>query len=151
MELILVRHGHVEGIEPPRFRGRQDLALTPRGEREASATAARIAGRWKPSRMYTSPLRRTRQTAEAIRAATGLSPVERDAFIDINYGEWHGHTYDEVRERWSAEFDLWMQAPHLTLIPQGETLQEIAARATRHESGSTDHERRSSPGGFGRR
>src|SRR5215469_5664326 len=35
--IILVRHGHVEGIDPPRFRGREDLALTERGKAEAFA------------------------------------------------------------------------------------------------------------------
>jgi hypothetical protein len=32
---LLVRHGHVEGIHPARFRSREDLPLTKRGRAEA--------------------------------------------------------------------------------------------------------------------
>ena len=54
-KLILVRHGHVEGISPERFRGRAELPLTDTGRREAEATAARIAASWRPAAIYTSP------------------------------------------------------------------------------------------------
>src|SRR2546423_2768297 len=54
-KLILVRHGHVEGISPERFRGRAELPLTETGRREAAATAARIAASWRPAAIYTSP------------------------------------------------------------------------------------------------
>ena len=47
-KILLTRHGHVEGITPERFRGRQLLALTERGGAEARALARRIAGAWKP-------------------------------------------------------------------------------------------------------
>jgi len=38
-KILLTRHGHVEGITPERFRGRQQLALTERGRAEARALA----------------------------------------------------------------------------------------------------------------
>ena len=41
-KIILVRHGHVEGISPERFRGRVDLTLTAEGRRQAAVTADRI-------------------------------------------------------------------------------------------------------------
>lgn len=131
VKLILVRHGHVEGIDPPRFRGRWDLELSPRGECEARATAARIAGRWQPTHLYTSPLRRARQTAQAIAQATDLTSVVLDELSDLDYGAWQGLTYDETRAKWPVEMDCWLHAPHLALIPNGETLQDVAARATR--------------------
>ena len=54
-KIILVRHGHVEGISPERFRGRADLALTAEGRRQAEATARRIEASWTPA-AYASPL-----------------------------------------------------------------------------------------------
>jgi hypothetical protein len=36
-EILLVRHGHVEGISPERFRGRADLPLTAEGRRATEA------------------------------------------------------------------------------------------------------------------
>jgi broad specificity phosphatase PhoE len=53
-KLILVRHGHVEGISPERFRGRADLPLTETGRREAEATAKYIAASWRPAAIYTA-------------------------------------------------------------------------------------------------
>jgi probable phosphoglycerate mutase len=64
--IVLVRHGHVEGITPERFRGRADLALTERGRREAQAVTRRIAAGWTPSAIYTSPARRCMATAAPI-------------------------------------------------------------------------------------
>src|SRR5256885_14365215 len=49
-KLILVRHGHVEGISPERFRGRAELPLTETGRREAAAAAVRIAANWQIGR-----------------------------------------------------------------------------------------------------
>jgi len=34
-KVLLIRHGYVEGIKSERFRGRADLELTGRGQREA--------------------------------------------------------------------------------------------------------------------
>jgi len=48
-KIILVRHGHVEGITPERFRGRADLELTQQGRRQAEDTAARIKASWAPA------------------------------------------------------------------------------------------------------
>ena len=69
-KIILVRHGHVEGIDPPRFRGRTELPLTEIGMRQAQQTAQRIAAHWKPLSLYTSPMGRK---VEAMRTS-GLNP-----------------------------------------------------------------------------
>ena len=103
--IILVRHGHVEGISPERFRGRADLMLTPEGHRQAEATARRIHATWKPAAIYTSPLSRCRATGEAISSLLGLSPNPLDGLIDIDYGQWQGLTPDEVRSRWPEMLD----------------------------------------------
>ena len=34
-KILLTRHGHVEGIKPERFRGREPLDLTARGRADA--------------------------------------------------------------------------------------------------------------------
>ena len=69
--IVLTRHGHVEGIRPKRFRGREDLTLTQRGEAEARAVAEYIAAQWRPTKVYASPLRRCAATGAAMGAAGG--------------------------------------------------------------------------------
>ena len=128
-KLILVRHGHVEGISPERFRGRADLMLTAEGRRQAAATARRIQQSWMPVAVYSSPLSRCRATAEAIATPFDLSPAVLEGLIDIDYGEWQGLTPDEVRGRWPDRLRTWYGAPHWAVVPGGETLQQVLSRA----------------------
>src|SRR5947207_9968481 len=127
-KLILVRHGHVEGISPERFRGRAELPLTETGHREADATAKRIAASWRPAAVYTSPLGRCVETGAAIGKALGLAPSVVLRLNDIDYGDWQGLTRDEAYARWPAEIDLWYAHPDWAAIPGGETLQQVLAR-----------------------
>ncbi len=128
-KIILVRHGHVEGISPERFRGRVDLTLTTEGRRQAEATAHRIHATWRPAAVFTSPLSRSRATAEAIATPLGLTPRPLDGLTDIDYGQWQGLTPDEVRARWPGPFETWYRAPDWAAIPGGETLQDVLVRA----------------------
>ena len=127
--IVLVRHGHVAGISPERFRGRRDIELSELGTRQARATAQRIAAQWQPVAIYTSPLRRCLQTAGEIGAATGLAPAPLDDLNDLHYGEWEWRTFEEVRGHWPELFDCWFAAPHLVRFPSGESLQDLVARA----------------------
>jgi broad specificity phosphatase PhoE len=126
--IILVRHGHVEGISPERFRGRRDIDLSALGVRQARATAQRIAAQWHPVAIYTSPLRRCAQTAGQIGAASGLTPAALDDLNDLHYGDWEWRTYQEVRAQWPDLFACWFAAPHLVRFPAGESLQDVVAR-----------------------
>jgi phosphoserine phosphatase len=128
-KILLVRHGHVEGIKPERFRGRQPLALTARGLAEAEAVAHRIATAWRPRRIYTSPMGRCVKTAEAITQACGIVGVEIcDPLNDIDYGSWQFKTFADAKAESAMLFDAWFATPDLVRFPNGESLQDLAAR-----------------------
>jgi probable phosphoglycerate mutase len=55
-----------------------------------------------------------------------ITPIR--SFIDIDYGDWQGKTYEEVQRSDPGGFALWIQTPHLAVIPGGETLPGVAAR-----------------------
>ena len=126
--ILLVRHGHVAGISPERFRGRADLPLTTEGRHQAELTAERIRATWQPSAIYTSPLSRCQDTGAAIGRPFGLAPAPLDGLVDIDYGEWQGLTADEARLRWPRQVDLWYRTPDQAEIPGGETLQHVRER-----------------------
>lgn len=128
--IILVRHGHVEGITPERFRGRRDVGLSELGIRQSKATAVRIAEQWNPVIAYTSPLKRCIQTAAPIAAACNTSSVVLTDLDDVHYGDWEWCTHEAVRAQWPALYQRWLQAPHLVRFPNGESLQEVAARVS---------------------
>ena len=128
-KIILVRHGHVEGIDPPRFRGRSEIPLTELGVRQAQATARRIRESWRPTAIYTSPLGRCVATGEAISQATAAGSQPLDDLNDLDYGAWQWRTYAEVEAQEPRLFALWRTAPHLVRFPQGDSLQDLVARA----------------------
>lgn len=128
-KLVLVRHGHVEGIHPERFRGRMDVPLTPEGRRQARATAQYIAARWHPARVYTSPMQRCVETGREIANACSVEAAVLDELNDLDYGSWQWLTHAEVRARWPELFERWLAAPHLVRFPQGESLQDAVGRA----------------------
>lgn len=126
--IVLVRHGHVEGIEPERFRGRMDVALSGLGLRQASATGRRIAEGWRVSEVYSSPLGRCLETARAIAAPTGGRVVPLEDLNDLDYGRWQWRTFDEMRSSAPALFQQWLDAPDLVRFPGGESLEDLLAR-----------------------
>jgi broad specificity phosphatase PhoE len=128
-KILLIRHGHVEGIKPERFRGRAPLDLTELGRAEAQAVARRVGGTWKPSKIYTSPMGRCIETGAAIAKACGTPTEISDDLTDINYGDWQFKTFDEAKNQNPALFAAWFATPHLIRFPNGESLQDLAARA----------------------
>jgi broad specificity phosphatase PhoE len=127
-KIILTRHGHVDGIKPERFRGRADLALTAHGEAEARAVARRIAAGWQPNKVYTSPMARCVATGAAIAAACSIEAASLDELNDLDYGAWQLRTHDEVRRTDADLFAAWFATPQLVRFPEGESLQDLAAR-----------------------
>lgn len=100
--ILLVRHGHVPGISPERFRGRTDIELTDRGVAEAHKTAEWIARCWQPMIVYTSPMKRCRDTGAAIASRSKVSAEALAELNDLNYGEWQWQTHDAI----AAEFPV---------------------------------------------
>jgi broad specificity phosphatase PhoE len=127
-KIILTRHGHIEGIKPPRFRGRTEVPLTELGVRQAQETARRISSAWKPAAVYTSPMGRGVATGKAISLAAGVSNQQLDGLNDLNYGTWQWKTYEEIQAEAPKLFALWHTAPHMLRFPNGESLQDLVAR-----------------------
>jgi broad specificity phosphatase PhoE len=128
-QIVLVRHGETEWNRVERFRGRADVPLNETGLAQAEATARRIVSEWQPAAVYSSPLSRAIQTAEAIARPLGLPVQIHRGLADIDYGRWQGLTPDEARAQWPKEVDAWYCTPQAASIPGGETLDRVRARA----------------------
>ena len=126
--IVLVRHGHVDGIDQPRFRGRQHLALTAAGMRQVEQTAQLIAHRYRLDAVFSSPLTRCITTATAIGRAHGLAPQPEDDLIDIDFGEWQGRTHEDVLAQDGERVRAWFADPAAASVPGGETLESLSRR-----------------------
>src|SRR5215831_8635606 len=127
-KILLTRHGHVDGINPKRFRGRAELPLTELGLKQATRLGVRIAAQWKPVAIYTSGLQRCVVTAGKIAVATGTAASVLEGLMDLDYGDWQGRVQDDVRKEAADLFAAWHTTPQLMRFPRGESLQELVAR-----------------------
>jgi len=130
MNLYMVRHGQTEASRDNRFSGSSDPALTPAGEAMAQAFAKAYASvKWDA--IYTSPMLRTRQTADPLCQLVDLQPTIEDGLKEIAYGDWEGLKQNEVKARWPEAFEYWANDVASRGTPGGETAFHVAARAMR--------------------
>jgi probable phosphoglycerate mutase len=127
--IILVRHGETDWNRIERFRGQADVPLNDTGLFQAAAAGRRVAAEWTPSAVYASPLSRAVQTAEAIASHFNLPVQAHPGLSDINYGEWQGLTPEQARQRSPVQAENWYHHPEQAVIPAGETLADLRARA----------------------
>jgi len=127
--ILLVRHGHVPGIDPATFRGRSEIQLTDRGVREACNTAQWIAQRWRPTVVYTSPRRRCIDTGNAIARRCNVLSQTLSQLDDLDYGQWQAMTHTAIQGQFPSMYHRWRHAPQLMRYPNGESLQDLLVRA----------------------
>lgn len=126
--IILVRHGQTPWNKDKIFRGSRDIPLNDTGREEA-----RLAGEWLKGETihaaYCSPLSRARDTGEAISRHHGLQVADLPGLTDLKYGDWEGLPLTEVKVKYADLYRRWETAPHTVRFPNGETLDEVKARA----------------------
>ena len=124
---LLLRHGQTPLSAERRFAGLGDIELTETGVRQAKLAGERLAARGGVDVIVASPLRRARQTAEEVAAATG-APVEFDDDLrETDFGEWEGLTFTEAQRRWPGEVTAWLADP-AAAPPGGESFAAVAVR-----------------------
>lgn len=122
MKIWLARHGETEWSLTGRHTGRTDLPLTPKGEAEARKLGERLKGSTF-SRVWTSPLRRARQTCDL--AGFGAAVEVVPDLMEWDYGDYNGLTAAEIREK-RPDWQLFRDG-----CPGGEALADVVARADR--------------------
>ncbi len=124
---ILVRHGQTEWNRVERFRGRADLSLDETGRRQAEAAALRLKGE-QIAAIYSSPLKRTIETAGILAGQLKLPVQPLEGLLDIDFGSWQGLSPEEAAKQDSQLYQKWLEHPHEVRFPQGETLDIVRRR-----------------------
>lgn len=129
VRLHFLRHGQTPHSRDDRFCGAAtDPDLTAEGQEMAAAFARAYRDRpW--AGIFSSPLRRARQTAAPLAEATGLEVQPVEGLQEIAYGEWEGLTPEEVESRYHEAHLRWEADPASHAPPGGETAIELARRA----------------------
>jgi broad specificity phosphatase PhoE len=127
-EIILARHGQTAWNVAEVFRGRIDIELDATGLKQAELLAEYLSHR-KLESVYSSPLRRAAQTAEAIAQHHSLTAEITAGLNDIDFGEWQGLSREEVSNKYSELYSAWVTTPHRIRMPAGESLDDVRQRA----------------------
>ncbi|MFD0144270.1 MULTISPECIES: bifunctional RNase H/acid phosphatase [unclassified Streptomyces] len=129
---VLLRHGETALTPEKRFSGSggSDPELSAAGLRQADAVAAALAARGTVQDIVSSPLKRCRQTAEAVAARLGLDVRIEDGLRETDFGAWEGLTFAEVRERYADDLDAWLASPKAAPTGGGESFATVARRVS---------------------
>lgn len=103
--VYFVRHGQTGWNAESRLQGQADTDMTDLGRSQAVRNGRRLAELLGDPKTYdyvASPMRRTRETMEIIRAGLGL-PVEGyrtdPRLVEVHFGDWQGFTLAELEAR----------------------------------------------------
>lgn len=127
VKIYLIRHAEAMGNVLEFFQGHTDEAVSEKGEKQLECLAERF--RDIPiERLYSSPLKRTVSTAEAVNRYHGLPIIKDEGLIEINGGVWEGRPWAELPERYPTEYGLWKNRMEDFYIEGGERMTEVFER-----------------------
>jgi 2,3-bisphosphoglycerate-dependent phosphoglycerate mutase len=100
--IFLARHGETDWNAQERWQGHADTSLNERGREQARELAARLAD-IAFAAVYSSDLRRARETAEIVVDGRDLPLLIEPGLREIDVGSWQGLTGAEIGDRERAD------------------------------------------------
>jgi broad specificity phosphatase PhoE len=128
--VYVIRHGATEANtrRPYVLQGRRtDLPLSEIGQRQAAAVGRALADR-VIDHVFTSPLRRARQTADSVAEPHGVRIQLVDDLTECDVGRWEGLSWDDVRRHDGPYLDRFEADPGSVPYAGGESFQQVQDR-----------------------
>jgi probable phosphomutase (TIGR03848 family) len=125
-DVLLIRHATNDWVGDRLAGWTPGVHLNEQGRSQATALAERLAT-WSIQAIYSSPLERAVETAQAVAGRHGLDIVIEEGVGESRYGDWTGQSIKEL-----SKAPEWLQVqftPGLARFPNGESLGEMQARA----------------------
>jgi len=124
--IYLVRHAVTSHTGQKLTGWMEGVHLTEDGKREAAATAEHLAD-VDFKAIYSSPIDRTRETAEIIAALHEIEVTITRGIGEVQYGKWTNRSLKALsRTKLWSTIQRW---PSAVRFPEGETLREVQTRA----------------------
>jgi probable phosphoglycerate mutase len=127
-QLLLVRHAVNDFVKSGKLAGwTPGVHLNEEGKAQAAALGQRLAA-VPIQQLYSSPLERTMETAEAIQSHhPQLTILEERGIGEVQYGDWQGQAVAALTQR--KMWHVIQEYPSRARFPNGETLREVQMRA----------------------
>lgn len=100
MKLYVIRHGQSQADILHVHEGRADFPLTELGRQQVQAMANQLASIAKIDHIYTSTLKRARESALIVAGETGVALTEMPELMEFNNGLLAGLTYEDAKQRY---------------------------------------------------
>ena len=126
LRILFVRHGETDWNRDRRIMGSQEIGINETGRRQALALKNELA-QVPLDQVYSSPILRARDTAEIITEERDLQPLFDKRLVEIDYGDWVGRTFKEIREM--PDYVPYFKRLDTPVAPKGETLFQVRDRA----------------------
>ena len=98
MKILVVRHGRTNWNDLNKVQGLADIELNEEGKSQAKITAEKLKNE-KIDLIISSPLTRTKQTAEIVRDGRDIDIIFDDRLKERDYGEFEGLTKEIFKFR----------------------------------------------------
>ena len=121
IKLILIRHAEVEVRYQKVFGGAVDMDLSPRGHEQA-ATLARFLGTRPFDALFASPMKRVQQTLAPLLQNGVPRPRILPGLREVDFGDWTGHGWDAIREKFGVSAFTWLEQLERGTIPNAENV-----------------------------
>jgi broad specificity phosphatase PhoE len=128
--VVIIRHGQSQGNAEGRFGGHTDTPLSPRGRRQAEATAKALASE-NFEAIYSSDLPRAIETATPLARLTGARLEITDALRERSVGVMEGLTFEEAAEQHSEQYQALLRRDFEHVLLGGESYRQTLDRASR--------------------
>lgn len=129
LKIYFLRHGQTALSKDNLFCGcGSDPGLTSEGQ-EMAVQFGEHYQKVSWSGIYASPLVRTQQTAEPLRAILKTDLNIRDGLKEIDYGSWEGKSVSEVGKLYHDDHIRWTADPAWNAPTNGERAMAVARRA----------------------
>lgn len=127
-KIYLVRHGESVANTKGIYQGQTyDTPLSFVGRKQAEALARYFADK-AVCKILTSPLKRTKETAQKVADIAHLEIFDTPEIIETNHGEWEGLEKKVISNKWPNIYELWLKKPSEVKFPGGETFLETRKR-----------------------
>lgn len=121
----LIRHGETDFNKKRFFYGKADVSINETGKEQASNIHQLLKGR-DISRIYTSQLKRTQETATII--FPDQIPKAYKALNERDFGLWEGRTANEIQAAFPLVWEEWLESPFDVTPSKAEPFQKFKDR-----------------------
>jgi broad specificity phosphatase PhoE len=128
--LYLIRHGATPANQqqPYILQGRGiDTSLSDTGRQQAAAVAGFLANRPLDA-VISSPMKRARETADAIALPHQIKASVLDNISECDVGRWEGRDWDSIMQDDAEAYSRFIDDPGIHSYPDGESYQDVLDR-----------------------